>query len=521
LYLNVDLSACADGSILADLAVRNDIVMGATGGPVYTTGSLTQNGIVVYAWSQLYQTQYQAWFVDCGTSPRNCCNVQIDPAYLIKAAVIQPYSLTAGLDASTIEGYQAVTTQTGWLQPLNPNNVDVGMPGTGGRPDIGYETQSAVAALITQDARAIDYCCAQADASGSAPWNYYDMANGCFISTVNYPDIWCDQAGRGGIGQPGNASSSGPTQAPTMTPQSWMLDTAHQPDLSFVPWLYTGRRHYLDQVMSQGAWSIAGEYGRVMTIPGTSTVIQQSLWGGQVRGIAWDLRQVSNAGFCAPDGTSYATYFAEIIAQNATYAAGMQTNLQSQQGACYGYLAQAHGQNNFAPWEQNYLMPICALAGARGYSGWTAIANWFGRFTVESFLPQTDGPYKGAVWNQRNGASYELFVGATNNSGQSNGTEIVGPPAQTWAELEYWTVIGGQSNGGETYDAATDLVTAGAPNWSHSAGDYGQLCSATLAWCVINQVPNASQAFDYLTNAGAPYDNLSSFQADPTFDLVA
>jgi hypothetical protein len=443
--------------------------------------------------------------------------VQIDPAYLVKAAVIQPYGLTIGEDAATIAGYEAATTTTGWLWPLATNGVDTGMPGTGGRPDIGLETQSATSALITQDPRAIDYCCAQADASGSAPWNYYDMANGCFISTANYPDIWADQGGRGGIGKPGDATSGGPTQAPTTNPQSWSLDQAHQPDLSFVPWLYTGRRHYLDQVMSQGAWSVACQYSRAMTIPGTTTVIAQSLWGSQVRGIAWMLRQVSNAGLFAPDGTSYATYFTEIMAQNATFGIGLQANLQPQQGACWGYLAQAHGVNNLAPWEQNYLMPICALAGARGYAGWTEISNWFGRFTVQSFLPQTDGPYKGMDWCQRDGASYELFTGAA--AGNPSGASVVFT-AQTWAEMGYWTVLGGQSNSGATYDAATDTIIPGTPNWAHSAGDYGQLCSAALAWCLINGVEGTSEAIAFIASADVPAVDLTAFQADPTFDLV-
>jgi hypothetical protein len=257
-----------------------------------------------------------------------------------------------------------------------------------------------------------------------------------------------------------------------------------------------------------------------MTIPGTTTVIAQSLWGSQVRGIAWMLRQVSNAGMFAPDGTSYATYFTEIMAQNATFGIGLQANLQPQQGACWGYLAQAHGVNNLAPWEQNYLMPICALAGARGYAGWTEISNWFGRFTVQSFLPQTDGPYKGANWSQHNGASYELLLGLSSTNGQTGGNGIVGQPAQTWAEMEYWTVLGGQSNGGETYDATTDTVIPGTPNWSNANGDYGQLCSATLAWCLINGVEGAAEAIAYIASAGVPYDNISQFQTDPTFDLV-
>lgn len=520
LYLNADFSAFSDGQIRCDIAVRNDIAMSASGGPIYTTGFITQNGTQVYSWTQLYQTQYQAWFFECGTDARYAASVQLDPAYLIKAAVIQPYNLTNGVDATTIIGYEGSTTSAGWLQPLNPNSVDTGMPGTGGRPDIGYETQSATVALITQDPRAIDYCCAQADASGSAPWNYYDMANGCFISTVNYPDIWVDQAGRGGVGKPGDATSGGPTQPVTANPQNWQLDQAHQPDLSFVPWLYTGRWHYLDQVMMQGAWSVACQYSRAMTIPGTTTVIKQSLWGSQVRGIAWMLRQVSNAGLFAPDGTSYATYFAEILAQNATYGTEMQAYLQAQQGACYGYLAQDHGINDFAPWEQNYLQPICALAGARGYPNWTPISDWFARFTVESFLPQSDGPYKGANWVPRDGASYTLFNGPADNTAGPGFVSTGKPSAQTWAELEYWTVRGGQSNSGSTYDATTDTIVAGTPNWSHSAGDYGQLCEAVLGWAQINGVPNAAAAIAAFLADAPPYTDTAAYQVDPTFSLV-
>ncbi len=178
LYLNADFSAFSDGQIRCDIAVRNDVAMSSSGGPIYTSGSITQNGTEVYAWTQLYQTQYQAWFFECGTEARYPASVQLDPAYLIKTAAIQPYNLANGIEASTIVGYEKATTSAGWLEPLNPNYVDTGMPGTGGRPDIGWETQSATVALITQDSRAVDYCCAWADASGSAPWNYFDAANG-------------------------------------------------------------------------------------------------------------------------------------------------------------------------------------------------------------------------------------------------------------------------------------------------------------------------------------------------------
>lgn len=519
LYLNCDFSAFYDGSIRCDIAVRNDIAMSAAGGPIYTSGTITQNGTEVYSWTQLYQTQYQCWFYECGTDARYAASVQLDPAYLIKSAVIQPYNLTNGVDATTILGYEKATTSAGWLAPLATNGVDTGMPGTGGRPDIGYETQSATVALITQDPRAIDYCCAQADASGSAPWNMYDAANGCFVSTANYPSLWTD--GRAALGTPGDAASQGLTQHGTATPQSWSLDQAHQPDLAFVPWLYTARRHYLDQVMMQGAWSVVCQYSRSMTIPGTTTVVKQSLWGSQVRGIAWMLRQVSNAGLFAPDGTSYATYFADIMAQNATYGTGMQAYLQAQQGACYGYLAQDHGINDFAPWEQNYLMPICALAGARGYPGWTPISEFFGRFTVESFLPQTDGPYKGAQWNPRDGASYTLYNGPANGAAGPGFVSTGKPSAQTWAEMEYWTVRGGQSNSGSTYDATTDTIVAGTPNWSHSNGDYGQLCEAVLAWAQINGVPNAAAAVAAFLADPPPYTDAATFQLDPTFSLAA
>ena len=463
------------------------------------------------------QTQYQAWFYSCGA--KSDARIQFDPKYLIKTSAIQPYNLTLGVDAATIVGYDSASKNFAtWLQPLATNNVDTGMPGTGGRPDIGYLTQSATVAFITQDPRAIDYCCAQADASGSAPWNYYDMANGHWISVTDYPDIWLDQSNRGGTGSPGDKTSTGPTQPVTTNPYGWALDQAHQPDLAFGPWLFTGKRIYLDQVLAQGAWSIAGAYGRNMTIPGTTTAIEQSLWSGQVRNIAWNIRQVSDAAYCAPDNTSYATYFPSILNDNSQFGLGLQTYLQANQGTCYGYLAQGHGQNNFAPWEQNYLQPICALAGARGYVDWSTIAAWFARFTVESFMPQTDGPYKGANWCQNNGASYELFCGPTSSTA-GNSAGVTAFSAQDWAELEYWTVIGGQTNGGETYDATTDTVSSGTPNWSHSAGDYGQLCLATLNWAVRLSVPNASTALQWFSGAGVPYTDTASFQSDPTFSL--
>lgn len=510
LYLSVSVIQYSNGLLEFDVEFNNDTAMQDSGGPIYWDGTITYNGTIYYSWTNLYQAQYQDWHILVTSVSKNA-RIQFNSPLLFKSKTIQPYNWDMGADYWP--------SLSGLFEPLSNNNVDVGMPGTGGRPDIGYETLAQTNWLMTGAPELYEYIQAQADAGGSAPWNYYDTNLKTYINTADFPNIWVDN--RGGIGTPNDSSSGGLTQPTTQTPQVWSLDPAHMPDLNFIPYLANGSRWNYKRTMSQGCYAVVSQWPpeRIVTTNfnnETQTWKDLVIYQNQVRGTAWCLRQVSNAlWICRDVDTFYSTYFQSVLDSNQryfnmniTYNLTLSTS-PYYQGEIAGYLAMAHGTNNFAPWEQNYLVGITALMAWRGYPGWNTITEFLTGFTINSFQDHsTEAPFNptagltGAVWNQRNGAAYELFVG--NPAGTNNDTGVSPNPVTTWNALEYWTVVSGQSNGGEAIDSAGNVVSV-IPNWNHSQGDYGQLCVAALVWAQILGYKNAASSYNWLINSGVPY----------------
>ena len=81
-----------------------------------------------------------------------------------------------------------------------------------------------------QDMRAAQYALGQAEGANAVPMHFWDAANGVWLNTDHYPNLWLD--GRGGTGRPGDATSGTLTQGVDGS-SSWAYETAHQPDLSY------------------------------------------------------------------------------------------------------------------------------------------------------------------------------------------------------------------------------------------------------------------------------------------------
>ena len=113
---------------------------------------------------------------------------------------------------------------------------------TGGRTDIGPQTTPVACWLITQQAAIAQYCLWQADGASAIPWHFRDEKTGSYIFVSEYPNLWVGWSGAQG---PGLSTNNG-----------WGIDYSHQPDCSYVPWLLTGRRKFLDDLMAQGTQSV-------------------------------------------------------------------------------------------------------------------------------------------------------------------------------------------------------------------------------------------------------------------------
>jgi hypothetical protein len=489
-----DVTAYRGGGLSVEAQFNNDGAMGAEGGRVGYQATVTLDGAVV-ARESLDQGQYQNWHQSFSTTDHDggqglgradegWLNIRQDIAHLRETGAIAHYDLALGVSASLLEEMGAATAAAGWGTPLAANGVAQYMPGTGGRADIGFTTEANTAWLMSQDIRAASYAMGQAETASAVPWNLWDAAHGHWLSTDDYPRLWTDA--RGGSGAPGDAGSGSLTQQADAL-SGWALDAAHQPDLSYVPYLLTGERWMLDNLQAQAAWNIASQWPDIRG--GDADLVVQN---NQVRGAAWALRQIDEAAWASPDGSAAKAYFTAASAANWSWIVQQIPHWTEQQGEAHGWLPGDYGTAGaLPPWQQDYFASTAIAAARQGNADALTYLEWAANFLVGRFQHADDG------FAMHDGAAYLLAIS----------DPATGQPYSSWAEIGAHTAANDWSNGG---------------GWSHSDGDYAQLALATLAGIAeLTGSQGAVDAYNALVADKAPFTSAADFRNSPTFAVAA
>jgi Ca2+-binding RTX toxin-like protein len=496
--LKFDVTAYKDGQIGVDAVFANDEAMEAVGGRVAYDVVGRLNGAPVIQES-VSQGQYQSWHREVssggangttglGDAGQGWLNIKHDVAYLKETGAIAQYDTSIKVDASLLNGYGTAITASTWDDPLSANGVQQYMPMTGGRPDLGFTTQHNVAWLLSGDIRAAEYALGQAAAAGAVPWNFWDDKGDTWLNSANYPKLWTDV--RGGTGRPGDASSTGLTQqVPRDT--GWSPDTAHQPDLSFVPYIQTGERWMLDNLQAQASFSVMS-FWPAPREDGEGLVIGSN----QPRAAAWSLRQIENAAWISPDGSAEQAYFQQVAQNNWDWLKAQMPAWTALQGEAHGWLNPTHPASVNAtlgvmsPWQQDYFAGVAAIAAKRGSDGAMDYLNWADNFLIGRFMNEAKG------FETRDGAAYAIGVR----------DPITGQFHDTWAEVGAATRAAGWSN---------------ESGWLSPGSEYARLALATLA--AIHDLtgnPDALAAYRALLLEGAPSTDQATYGRNPAYAIT-
>jgi hypothetical protein len=121
----------------------------------------------------------------------------------------------------------------------------------------------------------------------------------------------------------------------------------------YMPYLMTGERWYLDRLNAQASWAITSmtpdsRYGRCVA---PSCDIELTLYGQQVRGMAWSLREIGEAAFVG----KRANYFASVMDHNWQYAQKASPSLVTAEGETAIWWPRIWDPNGLMqPWEQDF-----------------------------------------------------------------------------------------------------------------------------------------------------------------------
>jgi len=479
-----DTTAFANDTFSTDVRFNNDIAMQPVGGTAIYNESIVQDGQVVSRRANITQYQYQDWHTVVATAPSSAqVNIQHDIAYLEQTGAVPYYDLRLGVAASVLGQEAAAMAKPDWEAPLSPNGITQYMPGVGGRADIGPTTAWNAAWLMTQNPFAGRFALGQADAAGAVPWHFYYPRTGQYLTTNDIPNIWADM--------PSTDDPEGTTQLtqPVGADGGWTVDTAHQPDLSYIAYLLTGSEYNLDQLNAQAAFCETSFWPSSQARDNGRGLVAQS---NQVRGAAWSLREIVEAAYANPPGSPMQRYFRQMETNNFSWLISQTPTWTADEGQAYGYIPGLYGNSGaMAPWQQDFLASTVVLAAEQGSTRAVAFLKWQSNFLVGRFLSGAEG------FSPRDGIAYNLYVYDPRTR----------ETYKTWAAIERATEAAHNSN---------------RNGWITSAqGYYGQLGLQTLAGIItVTRSPQAVEAYHWLLGSGAPFTDRVSRATWPQFAIV-
>lgn len=348
----------ADGQHRVDVCIQNvkDVT---AGGPVSYLGTVTINGTIEYRTLGVQQHQYF-------TRER-----QLFPVNFVDADIVpdmEPFFASGALPRLLPGISNPHPASTGAIFDLfGFGDMTAHMASEGGRNTIGPVTlMDAQYAAHPENQDLRKYLVAQANRSGR--WSgHITKANGASVTVAEFPNYWLD--GRAGVNPDGpNAwprtmHEGGPQAGGTDTGYE-PIDEAHMPSLNYLPYLLTGEQFHADQMRHWAHFAILMHGGR-----GQGGVLYDS----QIRGWAWGLRAIAQAGAWLPDADSDKVYFAAIAQKNIDALDAMA--LQKQGGPFNWFLVQhsddPHTANMknlvISPWMNGYICWAIDEGVALGY----------------------------------------------------------------------------------------------------------------------------------------------------------
>ena len=473
-----DIGVRMDGTLWVDLWLRNDVAMQPNGGETSYSARLLLDGRLVLEANIPRHHQYTGWGRLVGTGPTPPL-LRHDATYLADAAAVARYDTSTGVEEALLAQMGQAMAAPAWRAAFSPRHITQNMGQTGGRADIGPATMPQAAWLISGDRRAGFYAIGQAEAAAGIPWHFWDGRAGTWVDTNRWPRLWSDSRGGpapGGLLQP-IASDTG-----------WACDSAHQPDLSFLPFLLTARRAFLDNLQAQASWCVIGQWPGLRGTPGPQGEGVNVVRGNQVRGAAWSLRQLENAAWASPEGDANRAWLRAAANGNWAWIQSQIPAWTAQQGEAHGWIRGEYGTPGaLPPWQQDYFASTAAIAARRGDGQARAVLEWMTNFLVGRFNAERQG------FARHDGAAYLIAIGTAR-------------PWRSWAEIGAATRQAGLSNG---------------TGWSQSGGNYAQLALASLAAIADTlRSPSAAESFAWLSRAGAPFTRLQDFARDPGINIV-
>jgi hypothetical protein len=267
------------------------------------------------------------------------------------------------------------------VQPMGRGDQKKHMEATGAQPGIGPLPRWSTAYLLSMDPRAFRWMLANDDAAGSYRVFYRDKHTGRPVSLLDHPRM-TRKGRRSDAKNDAFPRCGGKCNNPNRP--NW----AHQPSVGFLPYMVTGDFYYLEQLQFWADWLVTSAN------PNYRDFAKGLVKNDQVRGQAWDLRDMANAAYITPDGAPLKAYFADMVKNNIAwynkhYTDNPKANKLGVITNGYAIVYNSHGHSNssrpnvrLAPWQDDFFTWMVGHLADLGFDGAKKFLSWKTQFAV-------------------------------------------------------------------------------------------------------------------------------------------
>jgi hypothetical protein len=371
----IDVRVYVDGGVELDVAIENILNIPAATDAEYQV-CIFKNVEALFLNDYVWHPYLTRWF---RTVEDNFVRSYVDSRTLsgfIIAGYIPEYNSNVS--------YHTGDPTTSNFDLLGIGDLHPYMYDHGGRREIAPYPDWTASYLVYQGLDQYEYILAHGRSAGSWPIHIKEV-DGSLVTRVNRPNFWLDV--------PTNRGQDGPQGNMQALPEC-IPDIAHQPSLAYVPYLMTGKRCFLDEVIYWANYCILGTYANSGGVDGY-------IHANETRGVAWGLRNIVDCAASLPLGHRYKEYFTQIVYNNLGWCDGFAQSPTAYDVAWHGGNIPPEGYVGPITfrilWQHNYVAWAIYHANKLGYAGGEVWRDQIVDFQVGfSSSPWRDGsaPYR-------------------------------------------------------------------------------------------------------------------------------
>jgi hypothetical protein len=365
-----------------DVVIENDWAYAAAPTNITYDAQINVGGQTVYTQAALKHVHHTRWKKTFWWGGEPTVHVRHNSQYLIASKALPNYDQTIVPSAASLSTMLANYNANN--QPMQSGVATPYMPNTGGRPDLGLQPMWVVNYLLTQDKGAKTAMMGTADLAGSYSVHYRDQKTDRPLSINDYPyatilgregDTWNPTANR-----MENFPACGADCSTSLT-----ADSAHQPDLAFVPYLISGDHYYMEELQFYAMYNL------MQHNPGYRLGNQGLVKDDQLRGQAWSLRTLAEAAYIVPDADVLKGSLATWLSNNLDWYNATYTNRASApenaMGAITDWDAMVYdGGNALAPWQDDFFTMATGRINELGFSKAAPLLAWKSKYIVDRMV---------------------------------------------------------------------------------------------------------------------------------------